>query len=274
MIGIVGKDYRSLTRSFLPLSSWPARKETLPEKKTLGVSTVYVEQISGFPLPKGKCLLKRTLYGLVQAPLAFYKLCREVYISVGHRQLETEECIFTLRGVYQIWKQCQSWISNWYREEDFDFACGYERNTSSDRVSQDCPHEIAVVIILLDVDNTGIRCDGGRGLPDIECRQFVFATQCLLGQSLHPTNSCKCARLRWRGMRSCIIERASARESQRNGDRQTDTEQGRAGSRGKERKRPTHTKVDRKTDRQRGTSAGSGRKRCAMVERRGKAIVC
>jgi hypothetical protein len=56
--------------------------------------TVYMEQIPSFPLLKGKCLKrKRTLYGLVQAPLAFYKLCREVYISVGCRQLETEECI-------------------------------------------------------------------------------------------------------------------------------------------------------------------------------------
>ncbi len=24
----------------------------------------------------------------------FYKFCREVYISVGYRQLQTEECIF------------------------------------------------------------------------------------------------------------------------------------------------------------------------------------
>ncbi len=47
--------------------------------------TVYMEQIPGFPLPKSKCLkLKRTLYGLVQAPLAFYNLCRELYISVGY----------------------------------------------------------------------------------------------------------------------------------------------------------------------------------------------
>ena len=37
-------------------------------------------------------------------------------------------------------------------------------------------------------------------------------------------------------------ESASARESQRNRDRRTDTEQGRAGSLGKERKKPTHTK--------------------------------
>ena len=56
--------------------------------------TVYKEQIPGFPLPKRKCLkLKRTRHGLVQSPLAFYKLCREVYISVGDRQLDTEDCI-------------------------------------------------------------------------------------------------------------------------------------------------------------------------------------
>jgi hypothetical protein len=71
---------------------------------------VYMEQIPGFPLPKGKRLkLKRTLYGLVQASLAFYKLCREVYISVGYRQLETEECIFVR---YENNVKYQSWISN------------------------------------------------------------------------------------------------------------------------------------------------------------------
>jgi hypothetical protein len=44
---------------------------------------VYMETIPGFPLPKGKCSrLLRTLYGLLQAPLAFYKLCREVYTRV------------------------------------------------------------------------------------------------------------------------------------------------------------------------------------------------
>ncbi len=53
-----------------------------------------MEAIPGFPLPKGKCLrLLRTLYGLVQAPLAFFKLCREVYTGVGYRQLQSDECI-------------------------------------------------------------------------------------------------------------------------------------------------------------------------------------
>jgi hypothetical protein len=56
---------------------------------------VYMEAIPGFTLPKGKCLrLLRTLYGLVQVPLVFYKICREVYISVGFRQLQSDECVF------------------------------------------------------------------------------------------------------------------------------------------------------------------------------------
>jgi hypothetical protein len=32
--------------------------------------------------------------GAVQAPLAFYKLCREVYTGVGYRQLQSDECVF------------------------------------------------------------------------------------------------------------------------------------------------------------------------------------
>ncbi len=45
--------------------------------------TVYMEQIPGFPLPNDKCMkLKRTLYGLLQSPLSFYKFCREVSSTV------------------------------------------------------------------------------------------------------------------------------------------------------------------------------------------------
>jgi hypothetical protein len=115
--------------------------------------TVYMEQIPGFPLPKGKCLkLKRTLYGLVQAPLAFYKLCREVYISVGYRQLETEECIF-VRYENNVKAGSVTDIDG----RTLTSLADMQEIPLSDRVYQDCPHEIAVVIILLYVDNTGIR---------------------------------------------------------------------------------------------------------------------
>ncbi len=113
--------------------------------------TVYMEQ--GFPLPQGKCLkLKRTLYGLVQSPLAFYKLCREVYISVSYRQLETEECIFVR---YENNVKTGSVTDKDGRT--LTSLADMQEIPLSDRGHQNCPHEIAVVIILFYVDNTGIR---------------------------------------------------------------------------------------------------------------------
>jgi hypothetical protein len=48
---------------------------------------VYLKGIPVYDLPKGKCLcLKKTLYGLVQAPLSYFKLCKKVYAKVGLRQ--------------------------------------------------------------------------------------------------------------------------------------------------------------------------------------------
>ncbi len=96
--------------------------------------------------------LKRTLYGFVQAPLAFYKICREVYISVGYRQFETEECIFV---------RCEKNVkAGSVTDKDgrtLMSLADMQEIPLSDRVYQDCPHEIAVVIILLCVDNTGNR---------------------------------------------------------------------------------------------------------------------
>jgi hypothetical protein len=60
-----------------------------PEEK------VYLKGIPGFDLLKGKCLrLKKTIYGLVQAPLSYFKLCKEVYGKIGLRQLDSDECVF------------------------------------------------------------------------------------------------------------------------------------------------------------------------------------
>jgi hypothetical protein len=114
---------------------------------------VYMEQIPGFPLPKVECLkLKRTLYALVQATLAFDKLCREVYIIVGYRQIETKECIFVR---YENNDKAGS-----VTDKDGRTLTSLTDNQEiplSERIYQDCPHEIAVVIILLHFDNTVIR---------------------------------------------------------------------------------------------------------------------
>ena len=57
---------------------------------------VYMNPIPGFPLPEGKCLqVVRPLYGLVQAPLAFYRLVKVVYTTKCHlRQLQSDQCVF------------------------------------------------------------------------------------------------------------------------------------------------------------------------------------
>ncbi len=115
--------------------------------------TVYMEQMPGFPLPKGKCLkLKRTLYGLLQEPLAFYKLCREVYISVGYRQLETEESIFV-----RYENNVKSGSVTDKDGRTLTLLADMQEIPFNNRVYQDYTHKIAVVIISLYVDNTGIR---------------------------------------------------------------------------------------------------------------------
>jgi hypothetical protein len=37
---------------------------------------------------------KDYIYGLVQAPLSYFILCKEVYAKVGLRQLDCDECVF------------------------------------------------------------------------------------------------------------------------------------------------------------------------------------
>ena len=56
---------------------------------------LYLNPIEGYSLPKGKVLkLLKTIYGLIQAPLAFYLLCSKVYTKVGYTQLKSDECVF------------------------------------------------------------------------------------------------------------------------------------------------------------------------------------
>ena len=114
---------------------------------------VYMDAIPGFPLPKGKCLrLLRTLYNLVQAPLAFFKLCREVYTGVGYRQLQSDACVFVR---YEVNVKKGSKTAKELRT--LTTFADLKVIPEEDRVYPDCPHDVAVVIILLYVDNTGVR---------------------------------------------------------------------------------------------------------------------
>ncbi len=92
------------------------------------------------------------LYDLVQAPLAFYKLCREVYTCVGYRQLQSDECVFVR---YEVKVKKGSKTTKELRT--LTTLADLKVISEEDRVYPDCQHDVDVVIILLYVDNTGVR---------------------------------------------------------------------------------------------------------------------
>ncbi len=95
--------------------------------------------------------LLRTLHGLVQTPLAFYKLCRKVYTGVGYRQLQSDECVFVR---YEVNVKKGSKTARELRT--LTTLADLKVIPEEDRFYPDCPHDVAVVIILLYVDNTGV----------------------------------------------------------------------------------------------------------------------
>ena len=115
---------------------------------------VYLKGIPGFELPKGKCLrLKKTIYGLVQAPLSYYKLCKEVYQKVGLRQLDSDECVFVkyaqnIRGQPPL-----------TMEKILESGAFMTMDTvpESQRVYKSCIYPVVCLIIVMYVDNNGVR---------------------------------------------------------------------------------------------------------------------
>ena len=109
-------------------------------------------QSQDFLYPRAKCLrLLLTLFGLVQSPLAFFKLCREVYTGVGYRQLQSDECVFVR---YEVNVKKGSKIAKELRT--LTTLADLKVIPEEDRVYPECPHDVAVVIIVLYVDNTGV----------------------------------------------------------------------------------------------------------------------
>ena len=102
----------------------------------------------------GNCLsMLKCIYGLVQAPRQYYMLCREVYQKAGMKQLQTDECV------------CTRYVSN---------IIGSPSLTNEDllvkgkfltmeilpmqmRVYRSCFHPVAAMILVMYVDNNGIR---------------------------------------------------------------------------------------------------------------------
>ena len=115
---------------------------------------VYLKPIEGFPLGPGKCLkLNKTIYGLVQAPLAFFKLCKEVYTECGLNQLKSDECIF-YRYVQNIKGQPEMNLENILESGGFHTM---PIVPEEQRVYKSCHYPVACLILALYVDNNGVR---------------------------------------------------------------------------------------------------------------------
>jgi hypothetical protein len=115
---------------------------------------VYLKGIPGYDLPKGKCLrLKKTIYGLVQAPLSYFKLCKEVYAKVGLRQLDCDECVF-VKFSQNIKGQPPLSVENIIESGSFMTMDTVPENQ---RVYKSCIYPVACIIIVMYVDNNGVR---------------------------------------------------------------------------------------------------------------------
>ncbi|MBN2228911.1 MAG: hypothetical protein JW779_04890, partial [Candidatus Thorarchaeota archaeon] len=59
---------------------------------------VYMKQPPGFQQPGGKvCFLKKSLYGLCQAPSSFFCLLRDYLLGIGYRKSDYDNCLFIKR---------------------------------------------------------------------------------------------------------------------------------------------------------------------------------
>jgi hypothetical protein len=109
---------------------------------------VYLKGIPGYDLPKGKCLrLKKTISGLVQAPLSY------VYTKVRLRQLDCEECVF-VKYSQNIKGQPPLSVENIIESGAFMTMDTVPENQ---RVYKSCIYPVACIIIVMYVDNNGVR---------------------------------------------------------------------------------------------------------------------
>ena len=118
---------------------------------------VYMKIPPGFTdhYGKGKVLrLRRSLYGLCQSPLNYYKLVQEVYEKAGLKRLKADECVFVRYENNVIGGP--STLSN----EDL-LKQGYFLNMKSvpveKRIYKSCPHLVAALIVAVYVDNNACR---------------------------------------------------------------------------------------------------------------------
>jgi hypothetical protein len=115
---------------------------------------VYMKAPPGYDIGEGNCLsMNKCIYGLVQAPRQYYLLCREVYGQAGLQRLQTDECVF-VRYVSNIKGQPQLTNEDLLINGKF---LNMEFVPDKMRVYKSCSHPVAAMILVMYVDNNGIR---------------------------------------------------------------------------------------------------------------------
>jgi hypothetical protein len=126
---------------------------------------VVLKGIPGYPLPEGKCLkLKKTIYGLKQAPINYFRLCKEVYAKCGLKQLESDECV-SLKCAQNIKGQPPLTAEAILESGAFHTMTIVPIDQ---RVYASCVYPVACLIIVMYVDNNGIRHNCHELLTAIE----------------------------------------------------------------------------------------------------------
>ena len=95
----------------------------------------------------------KSIYGLATSQLAFYNLCVDVFTKVGLHWLRTDECVF-MKYAWNI-KGKDSQLKA--LSADLDVLSSLVDVPEGAWVYPSCSHSIAMLILVLYVDNSGIR---------------------------------------------------------------------------------------------------------------------
>ena len=108
----------------------------------------------GYDIGDGNCLsMLKCIYGLVQAPRQYYMLCHEVFQKAGMKQFLTGECLFT-RYVSNIIGSPSLTNEDLLVKGKF---LKMEILHMQMHVYRLCSHPVAVMILVMYIDNNGIR---------------------------------------------------------------------------------------------------------------------
>ena len=92
---------------------------------------------------------------LRESPRAYYLLCQKVYTEIGLTQLKTDECCFILvKNNVKIGYKIPENFNGDLTELNEHFMVEIPK---SDRVYPTCRHAIAILIVVMYVDNNGLR---------------------------------------------------------------------------------------------------------------------